>query len=263
MKISIFGCGWLGLPLAVALKNENHQLKGLVRSSNSEAKLNAAGISSFKGDIENLADIENEFFNCDLLIIALPHKNIQNFKQLKLTIEQSGVQKVLYTSSTSVYQNNNDWVNEQNGSVNNDSIIFKIEETLRQGKFDFTSFRMAGLVGMDRHPGNFFVKSKRKVNQPNAPINLIHIKDCIGIIKAIINQQKWNECYNGCSPDHSIKKEFYPEMAELKNNPAPEFDFNHEPSHKKVDGQKVTRDLNYQYQIQDFVEYFKNQKPTI
>lgn len=258
MKISIFGCGWLGLPLAKALKKDGHLLKGLVRSVESLKKLETEEINSFLGDIENPEQIHPDFFDCDLLIISLPHKNIENFKKLKELIEKQSVSKVIYTSSTSVYQNNNDWVDEINGPLNPDSIILKIEEILKSGDYNFTCFRMSGLLGPNRHPGNFFQKSGRKVPQPCSLTNMIHIEDCIGIIKAIIDQQKWNEVYNGCSPDHAEKIKFYSECATLLGHKPPEMDFSQEPSFKIVDGGKVTKELGYQYQIDNFLEYFSN-----
>lgn len=256
MKISIFGCGWLGLPLAKALKKEGHLLKGLVRSVESLKKLETEEINSFLGDIEKPEQIHPDFFECDLLIISLPHKNIENFKKLKELIEKQGVSNVIYTSSTSVYQNNNDWVDEINGPLNPDSIILKIEEILKSGDYNFTSFRMSGLLGPNRHPGNFFQKSGRKLPQPCSLTNMIHLEDCIGIIKAIIDQQKWNEVYNGCSPDHTEKRKFYSECAILLGHKPPEMDFSQEPSFKIVNGEKVTKELGYQYQIDNFLEYF-------
>ncbi len=261
MKISIFGCGWLGLPLAKALKKDGHILKGLVRSKESFEKLEKESINGFIGDIETPDQIQSDFFDGDLLIISLPHKNLENFKKLKEVIEVRGISKVIYTSSTSVYKNNNDWVDESNGPLNPNSIIFKVEEILKSGTNDFTAFRMAGLLGPNRHPGNFFQKSGRKVPQPCSLINMIHLEDCIGIIKAIIDNQKWNEVYNGCSPDHAEKRTFYPKMAELIDNPAPEMDYSTEPNFKIVDGDKVTRDLAYKYIVDDFLEHFSKHPP--
>ncbi len=261
MKISIFGCGWLGLPLAQALSKEGHILKGLVRSVESLKKLETEEINSFLGDIEKPEQIHPDFFDCDLLIISLPHKNTGNFEKLKKVIERQSISKVIYTSSTSVYQNNNDWVDEINGPLNSDSIILKIEEILKSGNYNFTSFRMAGLLGPNRHPGNFFQKSGRKVPQPCSLINMIHLEDCIGIVKAIIHQEKWNSVFNGCSPDHAEKRIFYPEMAKLLGNNPPEMDYSQDPSFKIVDGDKVTMELGYQYQIDNFLEHFSKHTP--
>lgn len=258
MKISIFGCGWLGLPLGLALSKERHEVKGLVRSENSFSKLKPTSIKPFQGEIEKLNDIDEDFFRCDLLIISLPHKDLINFENLKLKIENFQIKHVLYTSSTSVYANNNDWVNEDNGPVNDNSAIYKVEEILNSGNYNFTTFRMSGLVGGERHPGNFFQRSGRKIPQPTSGINMIHQKDCIGIIKAIINNEKWNEVYNGCSPDHSEKQIFYPEMAKLAGNPIPELDFSQAPNYKLVDGTKVTKNLGYNYQVNDMFKYFTN-----
>ena len=43
----------------------------------------------------------------------------------------------------------------------------------------------------------------------DAPINYIHLKDCIGIINAIINKEKWGKTYSAVAPFHPSKIEYY------------------------------------------------------
>jgi hypothetical protein len=47
------------------------------------------------------------------------------------------------------------------------------------------------------------------VQQPYAPVNLIHRDDCIGIINAIIEQNVWAEVFNGCADTHPFKADIH------------------------------------------------------
>ncbi len=40
-------------------------------------------------------------------------------------------------------------------------------------------------------------------------MNLIHLEDCIRIIKYIIEKQQWGKIINGVFPMHPTKKEYY------------------------------------------------------
>lgn len=249
MKISIYGCGWLGAPLAKHLKTKNHELKVTAQSQSSVSKLKSQGYQVFQSSINELNNLASDFFACDLLIIAVPHKVVADFIDLKKQIEKAKISKVIYISSTSVYQNNNDFVNEQNGPLNPESKILQVEQALTSHNYKLTTVRFAGLIGPNRDPAQFFIKSGRAIGQPNATVNLIHLDDCIGIISKIIELNKYGEIYNGCHPDHPLKKDFYHNAALKSGNKPPALANPDKILFKTVDGSKVTRDLNYTYKV--------------
>lgn len=250
MKISIYGCGWLGLPLAKSFINQGFPVKATVRSEDSLVNLKGInGLTVYQSSMDEIDKLDQDFWSCDVLIIAVPHKVVEDFENLCSIIRQEQIDKVIYVSSTSVYANNNDWVNEKDGPYNEDSVIYQIEQV-----FDWmgihTSFaRFSGLVGPRRHPGKFFAKSGRAVSQPSAPVNLIHLIDCIGIINSIIQHNAFGESFNGCTPDHPTKKEFYTWAAQNAGELTPNFKEGNEASFKKVDGSKITRVLGYEYKV--------------
>lgn len=159
-------------------------------------------------DIDQLDDI-SEFLNSDILIINITSKNLSGFRDLIKQIEISSIQKVLFISSTSVYQNLNREVSEDEQAEDRESPLWQIEQQFQaSGRFQTTIIRFSGLVDSRRHPGRFFLNGRR-IPQADAPVNLIHLQDCLGIIEAVIHQQAWGEVFNGCADTHPTKREFY------------------------------------------------------
>jgi nucleoside-diphosphate-sugar epimerase len=106
---------------------------------------------------------------------------------------------------------------------------------------------MAGLIGEDRQIAKYFAG---KENLPNgkAPVNLIHQKDCIGIIELIIEKQIWGEIFNACASQHPSKEKYYTYCCEKLNLTIPIFAKEENTLCLKiVDNQKSKSLLGFQY----------------
>lgn len=205
-------------------------------------------------DIDKPQTIDPSFLAADTLIINITSKNAEGYTRLISAIENSPVQRVLFVSSSSVYQNLNREVGEDEGAENADSPLFQIEQLFRQSPaFQTTVVRFSGLVGPGRHPGRFF-RGGKTIKQVDAPINLIHFDDCIGIIKAIIEQDCWGEVFNGCSDSHPPKREFYRYASELAGTEFPALAEPTPPAYKIVTNIKVKQRLGYQFQHPDLMQ---------
>ena len=102
--ISILGCGWLGQPLAKHLLSLGYSIKGSTTSKTKLDPLGSVGISPFLIELETLESNVSEFLEAEILIVNIPSKNSKSFENLILEIEKSSIQKVLFISSTSVYE---------------------------------------------------------------------------------------------------------------------------------------------------------------
>lgn len=245
--ISILGCGWLGIPLAENLISKGFIVKGSTTSKEKLNSLHNRGIETSIIDIEKNI-FENDFFNCDILIISITAKQVDAFKILQDKIKIDT--KVIYISSTSVYDNNINPVNET--TIINKGRIAQIESILNSNrKFDLTILRFSGLIGPNRNPAKFFL-SKEYIPNPNGYVNMIHLKDCIGIINAIINKNAWNEIFNGTAPHHPTRKEYYTNLRKVNNFPTPIFK-ELTKEFKIIDGNKVIKELNYQFKFNDLM----------
>ena len=250
-KISILGCGWLGKELATFFINKGHKVKGSTTSKEKLRTLANLNIEAYLIDIENLDDTST-FFDCNILIISITCKDVNAFNYLKNKIHKNT--KVIYISSTSVYNNNPKPVTE-NSEINNGRIA-QIESILDKERiFDLTILRFSGLMGLNRIPANFFLK-KEYIPNPNGFVNMIHLYDCIGIINSVVINNAWNEIYNGASPHHPTRKDFYTFQRKINNLPEPIFkevstDF------KIINGEKVTNHLGYTYKYSDLLKELK------
>lgn len=260
MNISILGSGWLGLPLANYLLKLGNTIN---LSTTTVEKLNVLeemSLTPYLINIDDLSNVAQTFLATELLIINITSKNKAGFQSLINEIEKSQIQKVLFISSSSVYQSVNGIVTEDDGLESADSLLFQIEQMfVLNTHFTTTVLRLSGLIGYSRHPGNFF-KSGKIVQQPNAPVNLIHRDDCIGVIDSIIEQEAWGDTFNGCATTHPVKREFYNYYRGLLYKPNPEYSSESDSNgHKVVSNEKVINQLGYQFIYPDVMAILYNE----
>ena len=252
-NISILGCGWLGFPLALTLTKKGYSIKGSITSEIKVEKLKSNGVQPF---IINLSNRENEFekfLNSEVLIIAIPSKNIADFKNLISHIENSKIKTILFISSTSVYPNSNSIVTEN--SLIKKNPLSEIELLFKTNtNFKSTILRFGGLIGYDRKPGNFF-KNGKAINYPDAFVNLIHRDDCIQIIKEILAKNIWNKTLNACADTHPKKRDFYTKEFKKEGRNKPTFNELSFNEYKIINSDQLKSILNYNFIYSDLMKY--------
>lgn len=266
MNISIIGLGWLGLPLAEKLILNNHIIKGSTRSLEKQKTLQEKGFSCFQVNVNEQTidgDIEGCLSNSDILILNTPpglRRNpesnyVAKIETLLPYIKASSISKLLYVSSTSVFADGFPFPKITNNTLANAATnagmqIRQVEKLLRANStFETSILRFSGLVADDRHPARMMSK---RTNIPNAeaPVNLIHRIDCIGIIKAIIQQSTWGITLNASYPEHPNKEEYYKTICKKMGYKTPDFNKTGSKSAKGklIEDNYVTEKLNYTYQ---------------
>jgi len=250
-NISILGCGWLGFPLAVELLKQGFRMHGSTTTLGKLNRLKSHGITPFLVDIEALNREFDQFLSSDVLVIAIPSKNLESFKKLIAEIEKSTLRKVVFISSTSVYPNINDGVTEATETLN--TPLTAIEQLFSSNSiFESTIIRFGGLFGYDRKPGNFF-KPGKTIDNPEGFVNFIHRDDCVQIIAQVIKQNAWNETFNACSPSHPTRRDFY--TKEFQKLGKTDISFNEQSlnDYKIVSSQKLMDFLNYAFKYNDLM----------
>jgi nucleoside-diphosphate-sugar epimerase len=243
-NVSILGCGWLGKSLAASFLEEGFSVKG---STTSEEKIEILELLGIETHLVNISVFEefDSFLDTDILIIAITSKDIEGFENLISQIQKSLVQKVMFISSTSVYENLNRVVTEEDAVLK--SPLTTIENLFRENTFfETTIIRFSGLFGGDRHPANWFIND-RKIPQPKGFVNMIHRADCIKIIHEIINQNCWNSTFNACTNHHPTRRDFYTIAKLSKGFKVPEFEENEEYTWKIISSDKVQKVLGYEF----------------
>lgn len=271
--ISILGCGWLGLPLAKKLIKEGHSVNGSTTSENKLSIFKDFEINPYLVALESesVSETITDFLaKSEILIIDIPPKlrgNITSFstplemifvkkiKNLIPFIEKSTVKKVLFVSSTSVYGNENEVITEKtepNSDTESGKQLLLAEALLQNNQnFETTILRFGGLIGEDRQPVKFLA-GKENLENPDAPVNLIHQNDCIGVIREIINQSKWKEVFNAVAPFHPARSAYYTQKAIDLNLILPKFSSEKSNIKKTISSKKIESILNYNFQLVDY-----------
>ena len=222
-------------------------VKASTTSENRFPELSTLKVEPFIVDVEHLSGSLQSFLQANVLIINIPSKNIDAFVNLIKEIEKSEIEKVLFVSSTSVYENKNKTISESEGEESKTSPLLTIENLFRDcGEIKTTIVRFGGLIGYSRNPGRFCGPG-RIVGNPDSKVNLIHREDCIGIISRIVEQDAWGEVFNCCADTHPTKREFYTQAAKSAGLPVPEFEDSGTNSFKIISNQKVKLIINYEF----------------
>jgi nucleoside-diphosphate-sugar epimerase len=263
MNIGILGCGWLGLPLAKELIEEGYKIKGSTTSKDKLNELSNAGIEDFLISLNEegiQGNIEKFLEGIDALIINIPPKLRGNKKENFVSkilyligeIEDTSIKRILFIGSTAIYANNNAIITEKTKpepETESGIQLLKVEEILSANpNFKTTILRFGGLFNDDRHPANF-LSGRKNVMNPNAPVNLIHLSDCIKIIKLIIKKNIWGNTFNAALPNHPTKKEYYTKQSLKKGLEPPEFNSETLSQGKIIDSTKLINELNYKFEV--------------
>jgi nucleoside-diphosphate-sugar epimerase len=260
MTVSILGCGWYGLALAKSLVSKWIKVKGSTTTADKLSLLAEHGIEPYLIDLTPTAEtIDRNFFDCDILWISIPPKArsghgaeyLSKIERLIGLIQANHIKQVVLISSTGVYGDNNNEVTEldtPNPDSESGKILLAAEELLnQQTDFNTTIIRFGGLIGPGRDPGRFFAG---KIDVPNgeAPVNLIHLTDCVGISNTILDKQAFGHTYNVVSPSHPTRVNFYTQAALASGLEPPHF-IEEKENWKIVSGVNVEKIIGYEYKV--------------
>jgi nucleoside-diphosphate-sugar epimerase len=130
--------------------------------------------------------------------------------------------------------------------------LVQVEQLLQTNtNFKTIILRFGGLIGEDRHPIKFLA-GRKNIENPNAPINLIHQDDCIGIILTILRQAlndklERNETFNAAAPFHPSRKDYYTQKALDLGLDLPEFNDDNSSFGKTISSSKIENFLEYTF----------------
>lgn len=257
--LSILGCGWLGKAVAERFISEGWNVKGSTTSPEKFATLTAMGIDPYlvRMDPHPAGDRLDNFLDADILLVSIPPRRkagltavyLEQIKSLSEALANATVKRVIFISSTSIYQDLNRTVVE--GDADPSSYLFLAENFLLTNlSFKTTVLRFGGLIGGDRHPGRFLA-GKQNVDGATTPVNMIHQQDCVAIIFQIVVQNVFGEVFNACADLHPTKKEFYEAAGEALDLSPPTFSEAIDSPFKIVSAEKLKSALKYQFSFPD------------
>lgn len=267
--ISILGCGWYGFPLAQKLIEHGYQVKGSTTSSDRLDLLREAGIAPYLINVElEHTFFDESFFDCDILILSIPPKrsspDLKDFpskiKHIVTEAEKKAVKQIIFISSTGVYQDGNFKVDETTTpkpDTDSGKAMFAAEQVLNETKsLTTTIIRFGGLIGPNRNLAKHFA-DRTAIANGLAPINLIHLDDCLGITLSIITQKAFGHTYHAVVPDHPTRASFYTLACGASNLAKPEF-IDELLSWKQIDSVNVPNILGYPFKINTWNDWLAN-----
>lgn len=226
MIITIIGAGWLGHPLALSLAKQ-HTVYASSRSTLSSSEYhhftfdftsnhaNDKLLEAFKKQQPNIV------IGCfpPALRKSLNDNYAKYWQMLTNACEKTAVQQVIMISTTAVYSSDIPVAREQDTLPtplekleNKQDVILAAEYAVHNANLNSAIIRCSGLIGPNRHPARFIDKLQQISR--NAPANIIHLDDVIGVITHLIGQQG-HTILNATTPETVSKAEFYQHAAKL------------------------------------------------
>lgn len=242
-EIVVAGVGWLGRPLALALKINHNHVTVLSRSDEQSAFFNAQHISLITLDY---LQIEHSKINSEpnkTLILCIPP--VANYSTIiKGLISTLAPSHIIFSSATSVYSQTTGEVTEAS-SLGGNPMLEEAEALIINTGIPYCILRYGGLIGDDRNPATHF---SGKFNIPNggAPVNLIHREDIIEIITKAIDKNIQG-IFNVVYPSHPTRKEYYEKQCIQRGLSA--CGFTEDGTGKIVNGSKISALLNRPYRF--------------
>ena len=259
-NISIYGGGWVGAPLAFKLALAEFEVIVSASSAHKQAKHPNIKVVEFRAEPNMEKGLWDEMNQSEIQIWAIPPRRKKNSEEFYLQILQDWlsvldekiVKKIIFLSSTSIYQNVSDVVDEKSAIVET-SLMAQAESLILASKIPSVILRLGGLMGGDRFVAKYF--SGRRNDGANCPVNYVHKDDVVALCTLTV--EKINKgIYNIVAPIHPTKGEVGENDIEKRNMPAGTWDYS-QPclGGKIISGEKITKELKYQFKHPDPMEF--------
>ena len=265
--VAVLGCGWLGLPLAQALLTQGHRVLGTTTTPSQLPVLQAAGIEphllQLGADFSNVDEthLTSILRAADILVLNVPPRSAvaggypQLLRPVHRAVAAARLKAVLFVSTSGVYLDEPRIMREQDAISTRDaaSDVLRTEGHFvpRYGQWKSTVVRLGGLIGPDRAPGRFLA-GRQNLSQGDAPVNLLHLTDAVGVLRTIIEQDIWGHTLNVCASSHPARREFYPAAAEFLGLQPPTFKPEYS-SGKLIDNSLMRSLVPYEFKHDDIL----------
>jgi nucleoside-diphosphate-sugar epimerase len=277
MRVLIIGCGYVGIPLGAELVRLGHEVFGLRRTA--DASLAAAGIKPLAADITRPADLARLPGPFDWVVNCVSSGRgggdqyrqvyLQGTRNLLEWLSTAPPKKFVYTSSTSVYgQNDGSPVKETSPTepaTDTGRVLLETENALldavHQKKFPAVILRVAGIYGPDRgHLLQQYLKNEARIPGQGARfINMIHRDDLVGVIIAALKSGRPGEIYNAVDDEPVAQIHFFRWLSETLGKWMPPFADEEEEAgrkrgltNKRVQNRKLKMELGHQFKYPNF-----------
>ncbi|WMC11408.1 NAD-dependent dehydratase [Oceanimonas pelagia] len=263
-SLAILGLGWLGEPLARTLLESGWRVCGTSRDAGKAGRLEQAGIATRLWDFNTpLPARWPDELTAGTLLLCVPPGKVADYPntlgQLARLAVNGGVQRVIFTSATSVYAGTGvkTEVDAAPDGPRGERMLAAERAVQACGARSVLILRLSGLVGGSREPGRFL--SGKRFDGGDEPVNLVALEDLLRLLPALLERNDWPAVLNVSAPHHPHRCDFYGEAARLQGLPPPEFSGGGEG--KIIDGSALCRWLGLEYTVTDWFRWLAARRP--
>ena len=223
-KVSIIGLGWLGEASGLLLQTQGYQVLGSSTRLEKVARLQQKGIDAVQFKLnphpEGIGYLR--LFESQILVVTIPPRSrqgdgemyLQQLAFIRELLVASAVEQVIFISSTGIYPNESKpspYTEDEPINASNPT-LYRAEQLMADSpSYALTILRMGGLMGADRIPGTYFSGKEQVIGHTR--VNFIHQLDAARMIAWVIDQELWNQTFNGVAPQHPLRREIYAKNA--------------------------------------------------
>lgn len=270
MKVSILGCGWLGLPLAKKLIEQRHIVRGSTTRAEKLSELRRAGIEPLWLQLSpELKGIGWDYLlDTEVLIVNIPPRLAQTgsafhpaqIEHLAALLKNSSVGRVIYVSSTSVYADENRTAVEDDVTTPEQSAspaLVEAERIIQKVGKTWLVLRCGGLMGYERIPAKY-VSGKKNLTTGHLPVNYLHRDDAVSIIETFLSlsDEAWNQVYNAVAPLHPTRREVYLGSCDPFGFVPPTFEDNVSEPYKVISSEHLQSQTQYSFLYPNPLDFY-------
>lgn len=284
MQALIVGCGYVGTALGAELSRQGHSVWGVQRSGATAADLNQAGIIPVIADITKAETLTKLPRQIDWLVNCVSvgkggaeqyrRVYVEGMRNLLNWLEPGWKGRLVYTSSTGVYGQNDGSIVTESSATEPDSDtgreLLAAEELLLSGvkgrRFSAAVLRLAGIYGPERGYWlrQFLAGHVSLEGAGQRVLNMVHRDDVVGAILAVLMADKPGTIYNVVDNEPVTQFEMFEWLAtRLRRHlpletSAPTLAMRKRvATNKRVSNERLRRELNYAFRYPTFREGYE------
>jgi nucleoside-diphosphate-sugar epimerase len=232
-RVLIAGCGYLGQTVAELFLSDGWEVEGWTKSADSAQPLSTKAYPVHAVDISKEDRVRAQTGNFDAVIHCASTRggDVDSYRRVYLDgvrnlLKRFGGSRILFTSSTSVYaQNDGDWVTEESPAEpkHETGTILREAEDLVLANRDIV-IRLGGIYGPGRSALLKKFLSGDAILDPESDrfVNQIHRDDAAASIQLLVKRQESaGEIYNVVDDQPILLSECYRWLAATLNRPFP------------------------------------------
>jgi len=238
VSISIIGCGDVGCRVALLLQSSLYPVTGYTRNKETISHLTKIGIGAKELDLDSLskesAKTLKEYSNQLVFYFAPPPASSEADTRIRAWLEALDTsclpRRILYISTTGVYGDHQGKHVDEKTPTNPQSDRAKrrldaeqaLAEFARRHSVEYVILRVPGIYGENRLPRKRLEAQTPMLRPEVSPVtNRIHEDDLAACCVAACLQSNSAEIYNVSDGDNMTMSDYFIQVAEHLNLPAP------------------------------------------